>query len=89
MLEGVDHQRAKPCAGMHVTSASGRRAALGFWQKPCDTQDSHLLTRVWPTAREWSLFSRACENDLVPVCRELGIGFLAYRYASPLMPGTF
>lgn len=31
--------------------------------------------------REWSLFTRGCEKDLVPVCRELGIGFLAYRWA--------
>ena len=34
--------------------------------------------------REWSLFTRGCEKDLVPLCRELGIGFLAYRRAQPL-----
>jgi aryl-alcohol dehydrogenase-like predicted oxidoreductase len=41
--------------------------------------DARLLLRA--RAREWSLFTRGCEKDLVPVCRELGIGFLAYRRA--------
>eukprot|EP00882_Tetradesmus_deserticola_P000496 GHRQ01000547.1.p1 GENE.GHRQ01000547.1~~GHRQ01000547.1.p1 ORF type:complete len:249 (+),score=104.30 GHRQ01000547.1:743-1489(+) len=34
--------------------------------------------------QEWSLFARDLEGDLLPVCRELGIGVLAY---SPLGRG--
>lgn len=54
-----------------------------------------LPTLPYPTptpfsrGREWSLFTRGCEKDLVPVCRELGIGFLAYRRVrAKTLPGS-
>ncbi|XP_044481684.1 probable aldo-keto reductase 3 isoform X4 [Mangifera indica] len=43
----------------------------------------HLITAV---QLEWSLWSRDVEEEIVPTCRELGIGIVAY---SPLGRGFF
>jgi aryl-alcohol dehydrogenase-like predicted oxidoreductase len=43
----------------------------------------HPLTAV---QLEWSLWSRDVEEDIIPTCRELGIGIVAY---SPLGLGFF
>uniref|UniRef100_J3LWU5 NADP-dependent oxidoreductase domain-containing protein n=1 Tax=Oryza brachyantha TaxID=4533 RepID=J3LWU5_ORYBR len=43
----------------------------------------HLITAV---QLEWSLWSRDVEEEIVPTCRELGIGIVAY---SPLGGGFF
>ncbi|PIN07677.1 Perakine reductase [Handroanthus impetiginosus] len=43
----------------------------------------HPLTAV---QKEWSLWSRDLENEIVPTCRELGIGIVPY---SPLGRGFF
>ncbi|KAJ1295497.1 hypothetical protein BS78_01G228600 [Paspalum vaginatum] len=43
----------------------------------------HLITAV---QLEWSLWTRDIEEDIVPVCRELGIGIVPY---SPLGRGFF
>lgn len=45
---------------------------------------AHAVVPITAVELEWSLFSRDCEQDLVPTCRELGIGFMAY---SPLGRG--
>lgn len=45
---------------------------------------AHAIQPISAIELEWSLFSRDCEADLVPTCRELGIGFMAY---SPLGRG--
>jgi len=34
--------------------------------------------RIAALQTEYSLWSRDCEDDILPVCRELGIGFVAY-----------
>ena len=44
-------------------------------------REAHKITPITLCELEWSLFARDCERELVPTCRELGIGFLAYRYA--------
>ena len=41
----------------------------------------HAICPVTCVQQEWSLFNRDLEEDLLPVCRELGIGIVAY---SPL-----
>lgn len=41
----------------------------------------HAICEVTCVQQEWSLMNRDLEEDLVPVCRELGIGIVAY---SPL-----
>ncbi|BDA43731.1 probable aldo-keto reductase 2 [Coccomyxa sp. Obi] len=51
---------------------------------PADVRKAHAIHPITALEMEWSLFSRDAEEDLVPVARELGIGFLAY---SPLGRG--
>lgn len=45
---------------------------------------AHAAQPITAMELEWSLFNRDSEVDLVPTCRELGIGFMAY---SPLGRG--
>ena len=52
---------------------------------PDNIRKAHAIHPVSALEMEWSLFTRDAEKDLVPVCRELGIGFLAY---SPLGRGV-
>eukprot|EP00924_Labyrinthula_sp_SR-Ha-C_P012857 snap_masked-scaffold_12-processed-gene-1.26-mRNA-1 protein AED:0.06 eAED:0.06 QI:0/-1/0/1/-1/1/1/0/339 len=40
-----------------------------------EANEIHPITCI---QQEWSLFARDLEQDLVPVCRELGIGIVAY-----------
>ncbi|CAL8468320.1 g7860 [Coccomyxa elongata] len=51
---------------------------------PADVRKAHAIHPITALEMEWSLCSRDAEEDLVPVARELGIGFLAY---SPLGRG--
>jgi aryl-alcohol dehydrogenase-like predicted oxidoreductase len=72
----------------------GKVRWIGLSEASADTL--RRASRVHPIAAlqsEWSLFSRDVEAAVVPVCRELGIGFVAYaplgrgfltgRYRSP------
>lgn len=43
----------------------------------------HLIT---PVQLEWSLWTRDVEDDIIPTCRDLGIGIIPY---SPLGRGCF
>ena len=45
---------------------------------------AHAVHPVTCVEQEWSLWSRDIEESIVPVCKELGIGILAY---SPLGRG--
>lgn len=51
---------------------------------PEDIRKAHAACPLTAVQLEWSLWSRDSEEDLVPVCRELGIGIVAY---SPLGRG--
>lgn len=51
---------------------------------PDDIRRAHAVHPITAVELEWSLWSRDSERDLVPVCRELGIGIIAY---SPLGRG--
>eukprot|EP00877_Chromochloris_zofingiensis_P009086 jgi/Chrzof1/4430/Cz14g12240.t1 len=51
---------------------------------PDDIRAAHAVHPLTAVQLEWSLWSRDAEEDLVPVCRELGIGIVAY---SPLGRG--
>lgn len=63
----------------------GKVRAIGLSEPGADTlrraHATHLITTV---ETEYSLWSRDAETDILPVCRELGIGFVAY---SPLGRG--
>jgi aryl-alcohol dehydrogenase-like predicted oxidoreductase len=48
---------------------------------PANLRAFHAICPVTCVQQEWSLVNRDLEEELVPVCRELGIGIVAY---SPL-----
>ena len=54
----------------------GYSEITGDWLKKC-----HAVTPVACVQQEWSLITRSLEDELVPVCRDLGITIVAY---SPL-----
>lgn len=63
----------------------GKVKYLGVSELPAgQVRAIHEISPLSVVELEWSLFSRDCEAELVPTCRELGIGFLAY---SPLGRG--
>ncbi|KAF9621968.1 hypothetical protein IFM89_029188 [Coptis chinensis] len=46
-----------------------------------DTSDAKSTSRciqLMPHSLEWSLWTRDAEEEIVPACRELGIGIVAY-----------
>ncbi|KAL6970877.1 hypothetical protein U1Q18_030555 [Sarracenia purpurea var. burkii] len=45
---------------------------------------AHAVHPITAIQIEWSLWTRDCEEEIVPICRELGIGIVAY---SPLGRG--
>ncbi|KAK8329008.1 hypothetical protein V6Z11_A11G289700 [Gossypium hirsutum] len=47
---------------------------------------AHVVHPVTALQMEWSLWSRDIENEIIPLCRELGIGIVPY---SPLGRGFF
>ncbi|KAK1411101.1 hypothetical protein QVD17_37645 [Tagetes erecta] len=47
---------------------------------------AHVVHPITAIQLEWSLWSRDVEQDIIPTCRELGIGIVAY---SPLGRGFF
>lgn len=49
-----------------------------------DIRKAHAVHPLTAVQLEWSLWTRDCEADIVPLCRELGIGIVAY---SPLGRG--
>jgi aryl-alcohol dehydrogenase-like predicted oxidoreductase len=64
----------------------GKVKALGLSEiSPSDIRKAHAVHPISVMELEWSLMSRDVEEDVVPICRELGIAFLAY---SPLGRGV-
>ena len=65
--------------------AAGKVRFLGLSEAASSTiRRAHCVHPIAALQREYSLWSRDVENDLLPTCRELGIGFVAY---SPLGRG--
>jgi aryl-alcohol dehydrogenase-like predicted oxidoreductase len=95
---GVDHidlyylHRRDPSVEIEETiGAMGELVAAGkvryLGLSEVDTESlarAHLVHPITAVQTEWSLFSREAELDILPVVRELGIGFVAY---SPLGRG--
>jgi aryl-alcohol dehydrogenase-like predicted oxidoreductase len=64
---------------------AGKVRAIGLSEANVDTlRRGHATYPLASLQTEYSLWTRDCEDDLLAVCRELGIGFLAY---SPLGRG--
>ena len=65
--------------------AEGKVRYLGLSEAAASTiRRAHKVHRITALQTEYSLWSRDVEADLLPTCRELGIGFVAY---SPLGRG--
>jgi aryl-alcohol dehydrogenase-like predicted oxidoreductase len=65
--------------------AAGKVRYLGMSEAGADTiRRAHAVHPVTAVQTEWSLWSRDIETEIVPTCRELGIGLVPY---SPLGRG--
>ena len=64
----------------------GKVRALGLSEAAAGTvRRAHAVHPITALQTEYSLFTRDVEPEILPTCRELGIGFVAY---SPLQRGT-
>jgi aryl-alcohol dehydrogenase-like predicted oxidoreductase len=65
----------------------GKIKYIGLSEASASTiRRAHAVHPITAVQLEWSLWSRDVEQDIVPTCRELGIGIVAY---SPLGRGFF
>jgi aryl-alcohol dehydrogenase-like predicted oxidoreductase len=65
--------------------AAGKVRFLGLSEASAETiRRAHAVHPITTLQSEWSLWSRDIEDEIVPVCRELGIGLMPY---SPLGRG--
>jgi len=65
--------------------ASGKVRHLGLSEASVSTiRRAHAVHQITALQTEYSLFTRDVESEILPACRELGIGFVAY---SPLGRG--
>ncbi|XP_068649951.1 probable aldo-keto reductase 1 [Aristolochia californica] len=65
----------------------GKIKYIGLSEASPDTiRRAHAVHPITAVQMEWSLWSRDIEEEIVPICRELGIGIVAY---SPLGQGFF
>ena len=95
---GVDHldlyyqHRADPSVPIEETVGAmaslveaGKVRYLGLSEASAETiRRAHAVHPITAVQSEWSLFSRDIEDEVLPVCRELGIGIVPY---SPLGRG--
>ncbi len=66
--------------------AAGKVRHLGLSEaRPEDIRRAHAVHPIAALQSEYSLFEREVENDVLPLCRELGIGFVPF---SPLGRGV-
>ncbi|KAK9808347.1 hypothetical protein WJX73_004851 [Symbiochloris irregularis] len=57
----------------------GKVKYIGVSEMPADMiRKAHAIHPLSCVEMEWNLFTRDSERDLLPTCRELGIGILAY-----------
>ncbi|KAJ4719650.1 Aldo/keto reductase [Melia azedarach] len=65
----------------------GKIKYIGLSEASPDTiRRAHAVHPITAVQMEWSLWTRDIEEEIVPLCRELGIGIVAY---SPLGHGFF
>ncbi|KAL6650655.1 hypothetical protein ACP70R_009580 [Stipagrostis hirtigluma subsp. patula] len=65
----------------------GKIKYIGLSEASASTiRRAHAVHPITAVQLEWSLWSRDAEQDIIPTCRELGIGIVAY---SPLGRGFF
>ncbi|GAB4820418.1 hypothetical protein N2152v2_007464 [Parachlorella kessleri] len=72
-------------AGMKELVEEGKVRYIGVSEaSAADIRRGHAVHPISAVQLEWSLWARDVEEDIVPTCRELGIGIVAY---SPLGRG--
>lgn len=65
----------------------GKIKYIGLSEASADTiRRAHAVHPITAVQIEWSLWSRDIEEEIIPLCRELGIGIVSY---SPLGRGFF
>ncbi|XP_052208645.1 perakine reductase-like isoform X2 [Diospyros lotus] len=65
----------------------GKIKYIGLCEASADTiRRAHVVHPITAVQMEYSLWTREIEEDIIPLCRELGIGIVAY---SPLGRGFF
>ncbi|PNX66028.1 aldo/keto-reductase family protein, partial [Trifolium pratense] len=65
----------------------GKVKYIGLSEASPDTiRRAHAVHPITAVQIEWSLWTRDIEDEIVPLCRELGIGIVTY---SPLGRGFF
>ncbi|RHN49398.1 putative aldo-keto reductase 1 [Medicago truncatula] len=65
----------------------GKVKYIGLSEASPDTiRRAHTIHPITAVQMEWSLWTRDIEDEIVPLCRELGIGIVTY---SPLGRGFF
>jgi aryl-alcohol dehydrogenase-like predicted oxidoreductase len=58
---------------------AGKVRTLGLCETSADTlRRGHAVHPLTAFQMEYSLWCRDCEDEILPLCRELGIGFVAY-----------
>lgn len=63
----------------------GKVRHLGLSEvSPAELRRAHAVHPISAVQLEWSLWERSAERDIIPACRELGVGIVAY---SPLGRG--
>lgn len=71
--------------GLATLVKEGKIARIGLCEVSADTlRRAHAVHPVTAVQTEYSLWSRQVEDSILPVCRELGVGFVPY---SPLGRG--
>lgn len=83
----VDRERPieETMAGLASLKQEGKIGHIGLCEVSAETlRRAHAVHPVTAVQTEYSLWTRDVEADILPACRELGIGFVAY---SPLGRG--
>lgn len=71
--------------GLQAMVNEGKARAIGLSEASAMTiRKAHAMFPVQYIEQEWSMWTRDCEEQIVPTCRELGIKIVAY---SPLGRG--
>jgi aryl-alcohol dehydrogenase-like predicted oxidoreductase len=80
-----DHPIEETMEGLAALKREGKIARIGLSEVSAATlRRAHAVHPVTAVQSEYSLWTRDVEKDVLPACRELGIGFVAY---SPLGRG--
>ncbi|KAE8658418.1 putative aldo-keto reductase 2 [Hibiscus syriacus] len=80
---GIDYTDGK----RDIRVEEGKIKYIGLSEASASTiRRAHAVHPISAVQLEWSLWSRDVEADIIPTCRELGIGIVAY---SPLGRGFF